>query len=168
MYGLPQAGILANKLLKGRLLQNDYFEVPHTLGLFWRKTRPVWFTLTVEDFGIKCIGKEHAQHLLNVLKELYEIEEGWTSSLYCGITLDWHYDQQYVDISMVNYVLKQLANTSSHPRKIPNSAHLNQNQYNMVNNQTPYHKKNQVHRWIKMRKSTSNRWWEVFYTMPAL
>ena len=45
MYGLPQAGILANKLLKERLPQNDYFEVPHTRGLFWHKTRPVWFTL---------------------------------------------------------------------------------------------------------------------------
>ena len=30
MYGLPQAGILANKLLKERRLKNDYFEVPHT------------------------------------------------------------------------------------------------------------------------------------------
>ena len=26
MYGLPQAGVLANKLLKGRLAQNGYFE----------------------------------------------------------------------------------------------------------------------------------------------
>ena len=75
MYGLPQAGILANKLLKERLLQNDYFEVPHTPGIFWHKRRPVWFTLVVDEFGIKYVGKEHAQHLLGVLKELYEIEE---------------------------------------------------------------------------------------------
>ena len=106
MYGLPQAGILANKLLKERLVQNDYFEVPHTPGLFWHKKRPGWFTLVVDDFGIKYVGKEHAQHLLNVLKEFYKIEEDWTGSLYCGITLDWYYDEQYVDISMVNYVLR--------------------------------------------------------------
>ena len=37
MYGLPQAGILANKLLKERLLQNDYFEVPHTPDYFGTK-----------------------------------------------------------------------------------------------------------------------------------
>ena len=92
MYGLPQAGILANKLLKERLLKNDYFEVLHTPGLFRHKTRPLWFTLVVDDFGIKCAGKEHAQYLLNVLREFYEIEEDWTGSLYCGITLDWHYD----------------------------------------------------------------------------
>ena len=52
MYGLPQAGILVKKLLKERLLQNDYFEVPHTPGLFRYKTRPIWFTLVVDDFGI--------------------------------------------------------------------------------------------------------------------
>ena len=109
MCGLPQSGILANKLFKERLLQNDYFEVPHTPGLFWHKIRPVWFTLVVDDFGIKYVGKEHAQHLLNVLKEFYKIEEDWTGSLYYGITLDWHYDQQYVDISMAGYILKQLA-----------------------------------------------------------
>ena len=119
MYELPQAGILANKLLKERLLQNDYFEVPHTPWLFRHKSRPVWFTLVVDDFVIKYVDKEHAQHLLNVLKEFYEIEEDWTGSLYCGITLDWHYDQQYVDISMVNYVLKQLARYKQLPLKKP-------------------------------------------------
>ena len=30
MYGLPQAGILANKLIKKRLAQFGYFEMPHT------------------------------------------------------------------------------------------------------------------------------------------
>ena len=38
MYGSPQAGALANKLLKERLLQYDYLEVPHTPGLFWHQT----------------------------------------------------------------------------------------------------------------------------------
>ena len=34
IYGLPQAGVLANKLLKGRLSKHGYYEVPHTPGLF--------------------------------------------------------------------------------------------------------------------------------------
>ncbi len=33
MYGLPQAGILANKLLKLGLARHGYFELPHTPGL---------------------------------------------------------------------------------------------------------------------------------------
>ena len=28
--------------------------------------------------------------------------------MYCGITLDWHYDAKYVNISMPNYVHEQL------------------------------------------------------------
>jgi hypothetical protein len=33
VYGLPQAGILANKLLKKRLAKHGYFEQPHTPSL---------------------------------------------------------------------------------------------------------------------------------------
>ena len=33
MYGLPQAGILANRLLKQRLAKHSNYEVAHTLGL---------------------------------------------------------------------------------------------------------------------------------------
>jgi hypothetical protein len=50
MYGLPQAGILANKLFKERLVHHGYFEQPHTLGLWKHVTRPVWFNLHVDDF----------------------------------------------------------------------------------------------------------------------
>ena len=50
MYGLPQAGILANKLLKERLLAEGYYEVKYTPGLFKHKVRPIWFTLVVDNF----------------------------------------------------------------------------------------------------------------------
>jgi hypothetical protein len=38
MYGLPQAGILANKLLEKHLTKHGYFEQPHTPGLFSHKS----------------------------------------------------------------------------------------------------------------------------------
>jgi hypothetical protein len=41
MYGLPQAGILANKLLRKRLACHGYFEQPHTPGLWKHLSRPV-------------------------------------------------------------------------------------------------------------------------------
>ena len=119
MYGLPQSGILANKLLKERLIQHGYEELPHTPGLFKHKTRPVWFTLVVDDFGIKYIGEENAKHLIDVLKEFYEVEEDWKGALYCGISLDWHYKDKYVDISMPNYVHKQLLRYKWKPPKRP-------------------------------------------------
>jgi hypothetical protein len=43
MYGLPQSGILANKLLVKRLDRFDYYPVEHTPGLWKHKTRPVVF-----------------------------------------------------------------------------------------------------------------------------
>ena len=108
MYGLPQAGILANKLLEERLAKHGYTELPHTPGLFKHETRPVWFTLTVDDFGIKYVGEEHSKHLLAVLQEYYEIEIDTKGSLYCGISLTWNYTDRYVDIAMPTYVQKQL------------------------------------------------------------
>ena len=108
MYGLPQAGILANKLLKKRLAKKGYYEMPHTPGLWKHIWRPIMFSLVVDDFGIKYEGKEHLDHLIAALKEDYMVEIDWEGTLYCGILLDWKYEKGYVDISMPNYVLKQL------------------------------------------------------------
>ena len=106
MYGLPQSGILANKLLEKRPKKQVYHELPHTPGLFRHETGQIWFTLVVYDFGINYVGEENAKRLLGVLKEFYEMEEDWTGGLYCGITLEWNYKEQYVCIKMPNYVPK--------------------------------------------------------------
>ena len=68
MYGLPQAGMLANKLLKKRLAPHGYYEVPHTPGLWRHQFRPVMFTLVVDDLGVKYVGREHAEHLMNAIE----------------------------------------------------------------------------------------------------
>ena len=108
MYVLPESGSLANKLLKERLEEHGYTEVDHTPGLFKHENRPLWFTLTVDYFGVKYIGEEHARHLMDVLKLYYKMGEDWKGQLYCGITLNWNYNKGYVDISMTNYVAKKL------------------------------------------------------------
>ena len=43
----------------------------------------VKFTLLVDDSGIKYTDVDNVNHLLNVLKNHYEISEDWTVSLYC-------------------------------------------------------------------------------------
>ena len=88
LYGLPQSGILANKLLRERLKPHGYYELPHTPELWKHVTLPVQFTLVVDDFGVKYTGKENIQHLINALKETYEISEDWDGALYCGISLN--------------------------------------------------------------------------------
>ena len=80
MYGLPQAGILANKLLRKRLEPHGYYEVNHTPGLWRHKSLPIQFTLVVDNFGIKYEGKENTMHLVNALKETYKIALNTTVS----------------------------------------------------------------------------------------
>ena len=105
MYGLPQAGMLANKLLKRRLAQHGYYEVRHTPG-YWRHIwRPIDFTLVVDDFGVGYEKKEHALHLLQTLRQYYEaVSVDWTGTLYCGITLKWDYAKRTCELSMPGYV----------------------------------------------------------------
>eukprot|EP00804_Cyclotella_cryptica_P024442 CCRYP_019261-RA/>CCRYP_019261-RA protein AED:0.29 eAED:0.18 QI:0/0/0/1/0.33/0.25/4/0/786 len=124
MYGLPQAGVLANKLLQQRLAKHGYYEVAHTPGLWKHISLPISFTLVVDDFGIKYVGKEHADHLRNALKQHYTIDIDWTGSLYCGIALKWDYHNKTVDISMpgsYNVFSTSAANHSTaHTNVLPN------------------------------------------------
>jgi hypothetical protein len=60
MYGLPQAGILTNKLLHRNLAKDGYRPTHHTHGLWTYDTRPISFSLVVDDFGLEYIGREHA------------------------------------------------------------------------------------------------------------
>ena len=108
MYGLPESGSLDKKLLKERLEEHGYTEVDHTPGLFKHKNMPILFTLTVDDFGEKYVGEEHTRQQMDVLKLYHKMEEDWKGELYCGTTLNWNYNEGYVDISMSNYVAKTL------------------------------------------------------------
>ncbi len=108
MYGLPQAGLLANKLLKKRLNKHGYRQNKLVPGFWKHDTRPIQFTLVVNDFSVKYVGKEHAQHLKNALKEHYKLTCNWTGKWYIGITLDWDYNKCQVYLSMPNYMQKAL------------------------------------------------------------
>jgi hypothetical protein len=104
MYGLPQAGILANKLLQTNLATAGYAPTPHTPGLWKHHTRPVTFSLIVDDFGAKYVGQEHAHHLITALKCNYEISQDWEATLYASITMKWDYKACTVQLSMPGYV----------------------------------------------------------------
>jgi hypothetical protein len=71
-YGLPQAGILANQLLAGRLAIHGYHQKKFMPGLWRHVTRPIQFTLVVDDFGVQ-LGAEHAHHLIAALETDYTV-----------------------------------------------------------------------------------------------
>jgi hypothetical protein len=64
MYGLPQAGILAQQLLEQLLNEYGYQQSQITPGLWKHTTQPISFTLCIDSFGVKYVGREHTDHLL--------------------------------------------------------------------------------------------------------
>ena len=110
MYGLKQAGVLADEHLEKLLRTNGYVKTTHTSGLWKYITRPIMFTLCVDDFGIKYSGEHSANHLIATLKKYYEvITVDWTGKKICGINFEWDYQQRLCYISMKEYVTKALA-----------------------------------------------------------
>jgi hypothetical protein len=109
MYGLKQAGLLANQLLQTHLAPFGYYPAWHTPGLWLHKTRPISFTLVVDDFAVKYVGKQHAEHLRNALLQTYELATDWTATVYSGMTLKWDYDTRPCEISMPGYVSNVLS-----------------------------------------------------------
>eukprot|EP00804_Cyclotella_cryptica_P009897 CCRYP_014166-RA/>CCRYP_014166-RA protein AED:0.44 eAED:0.44 QI:0/-1/0/1/-1/1/1/0/170 len=104
IYGLPQSGILAQKLLAERLAKKGYYQCECTPGLWRHKWRPIMFTLIVDDFGVKYIGEHHAHHLRDTIKEFYDLTENWKGDLYAGINLAWNYSNRTCRLSMEDYI----------------------------------------------------------------
>ena len=119
MYGLPQAGIITQELLAERLAKHGYHQSKTTPGLWTHDTRPIWFSLVVDDFGVKYVGEEHAQHLLNVVQKYYKCSCDWVGERYCGLTLKWDYTGRKVHLTMPNYVSKALTRFQHPPPNKP-------------------------------------------------
>ena len=100
MPGLKQYGRIANNRLKARLTHFGFAPVTRTLELWNHDTKPILFSLVVDDFGVKYIGKENADHLIQALQKLYTISIHWTGSLFFGLTIDWDYTARTCNISM--------------------------------------------------------------------
>ncbi len=108
VWGLLQAGILANKRLCGKLEPFGYFKHANTPGLWYHKMQPISFTLAVDNFGVKYVKKEDVDHLIASIKKAYALTKDWTGNLYCGIALDWDCVNCTVDISMPGYIKKKM------------------------------------------------------------
>ena len=52
MYGLPQAGLLAQELFAKRLAKHGYKQSNVTPGLRTHEWHPICFSLVVDDFGV--------------------------------------------------------------------------------------------------------------------
>ena len=73
MYGLLQAGLLANELLEKRLNKRSYQQSKLVPGLWTHDCIPVQFTLIVDGLGVKYVGEEQIIHLKNTIEENYTV-----------------------------------------------------------------------------------------------
>ncbi|KAL7489592.1 hypothetical protein ACHAW6_015259 [Cyclotella cf. meneghiniana] len=119
IYGLPQAGILAQKLLAKHLATNSYYQCECTPGLWCHKWQPIMFTLIVDDFGIEYGGEEHSIHLHDTIKAHYDITENWQGNLYSGINLHWDYIKHNCHLTMHNYIDTVLTKYNHSPPRKP-------------------------------------------------
>jgi hypothetical protein len=123
MYGLKQAGLLDNQLLQSRLAPFGYYLAHHIPGIWLHKTRPIAFSLIVEKFAVKYVGKQHADHLRNGLLKSYELTTEWAAKVYSGMSLKWDYKNRTCDISMHGYVSNVLSkfqhDAPKHPQHTP-------------------------------------------------
>jgi hypothetical protein len=104
MYGLKQAALLAYEHLIKCLEPHGYRPMKHTLGMWEHISRPTKFCLCVDNFGVKYFSKEDANHLLDSLKNYYKITVDWEGKNYCGLDINWNYNDGFVDVSMSKYI----------------------------------------------------------------
>ena len=106
LYGLPQAGLLAEKKMKGILLAAGFVECPNAPCLFRHATRKISFTLVVDDFGICWRKKEDAEYLMTTLEAHYKMKTDWTGTSYLGYKIEdkGTGDERTLTLSMPKYV----------------------------------------------------------------
>jgi hypothetical protein len=80
----------------------------YTPGLWTHNWRPIQFTLVVDNFGVKYVGAEHAQHLFESVRKHYKCSCEIEGEQYCGLILKWDYTKCKVQIMMPGYVSKGL------------------------------------------------------------
>jgi hypothetical protein len=119
MYGLPQAGIIAQELLAKRLKEHGYLQSKTMPGLWKHEWRPIIFSLVINDFGVKYVGKEHAQHLLQTVKKYHKCSLEEEGEQYCGLTIKWDYPGKKVHLSMPLYSKNGLKQFQHPPPIVP-------------------------------------------------
>ena len=112
IYGLKESGKLTNVELQTVLASEGYEPRAFTHGLYRHKTRPIAFSLVVDDFRVKYTNIKDAEHLENTIKKHYPIKSNWKGDYYLGMTLDWDYNKVHnnrsVTLSMPGYVKEAL------------------------------------------------------------
>ena len=165
MYGLPQAGIIAQELLEKRLAEHGYYQSKIVHGLWKHKTRPVCFCLVADNFAVKYVNRVDADHLINTIRKYYLMTVDEEATKYIGLTIQWDYINRKAHIHMPGYLDKVFVKFNhKKPMKIQNSLHPHvppnygvKTQYIVEEIDSPHYRRTRQH--------TCKRLQELFFTM---
>jgi hypothetical protein len=73
IYGLPEAGKLAQDMLYEYLSKHGYKLAESTPGLLTHETKDIKFTLVVDDFGVYYTNQQDVEELIRLLQDKYTI-----------------------------------------------------------------------------------------------
>jgi hypothetical protein len=106
MYGLPQAGKVASDAFIPCLNQAGYYKTGIIPGPapFKHKTNSIIFALVVDDFLVQYFSLDDFHHLANTLRKHYTNTCDMEAQKWCGITLEWNYDEGHVTLSIPGYI----------------------------------------------------------------
>lgn len=110
IYGMKQAGYLANKELVEHLSNHGYTQYPSTPCLFRHHTDDIEFTLITDDFLVRYSDKAAADRLLAAMTAKYPMTHDWDCRKYAGFNIDFDYTPatRKVEISMKGYIAAML------------------------------------------------------------
>ena len=110
LYGMKQAGYLANLDVVEHLNSNGYTAPMNTPCLFRHHTDDIEFTLVTDDFGVRYGTKAAAEKHLKVMSEKYPMTHDWSGAKYAGFDLLFDYTPatRNVELSMKGYILAVL------------------------------------------------------------
>jgi hypothetical protein len=106
MYGLPQAGIIAQELLESRFAKHGYTQSKFIPGFWNHATKPICFTLVVNNFAVKYPMEQDTEQLISTLKADYDITIDKTAKKSIGLTIEWDLKNWKVHTSMPGYSSK--------------------------------------------------------------
>ena len=123
MPGLKQAARLENERLVHQLAPYGYAPVQHTPSLWKHESNGIIFSLVVDDFGIKSTSDSATSHLLQDLRDKYQITVDPSGTKFLGFVLDWDYSTRKFYLSMPNYVQHKLVLGCPVSQQIESSGH---------------------------------------------
>ena len=106
VYGLKQAGIIANHELVKHMSPFRYNTVQHSPDLWVHDSRKRLFSIVVDDLCDQYCSTEDADYFFKGLRAKYIITVDMEATVYIGIKLKWDYVHRSVTLSIPSYVRK--------------------------------------------------------------